>query len=155
MNQVELNSWISTNLALQKSTASTEPFVQKNASVGSAGVNLVTASLDPEKAVEEVRSTITDIKIELLEDSLRAYVSFDFHGKELTLVLEGIVKTQDGYLRFEPISGQLGSLPLPTVALENAARYLFDDAKNRENFRLPSQIQGIHVLKGNLLIIPQ
>ncbi|MBP1607786.1 MAG: hypothetical protein H6Q04_21 [Acidobacteria bacterium] len=155
MNQVELNSWISINLALQRSTAAAEPFPQRNASVGGAGVNMIAASLDSGSTLEEVQSTITDVKIELLEDSLRAYVSFDFHGKELTLVLEGLVKTQDGYLRFEPTSGQLGSLPLPAVALENAARYLFEDPKNRENFRLPSQIQGIHVLRGNLLIIPQ
>jgi hypothetical protein len=155
MNQEELNSWLSANLALQHSTEFAEDSPQKHALAGAALVDTMAASQDSDSAVEEAQSTIKDIKIELLEDSLRAYVEFNFHGKELTLVLEGCVRTQDGYLQFEPTSGQLGSLPLPAVALEDAARQLFESEKNRETFRLPAQIQSIHVLNGNLLIIPQ
>jgi hypothetical protein len=155
MNQAELNSWLSTNLELKGSKPVAESSPQRSALAGVGKVKTVAMSLGSGPEAEDAQSTITDVKIELLEDSLRTYVAFDFHGKELTLVLEGRVKTQDGYLRFEPISGQLGSLPLPTVALENAARKLFEDPKNREHFRLPSQIHGVHVLRGNLLLIPQ
>jgi hypothetical protein len=155
MNQAELNSWLSANLALQHSTDAAENSSQSRALAGAALVNTMATSQDSESAMEEAQSTIEDVKIELLEDSLRAYVAFDFHGKELTLVLEGRVRTEDGQLRFEPTSGQLGSLPLPAVILENAARQLFESPKNREDFRLPAQIQSIHVMNGNLLLIPQ
>jgi hypothetical protein len=155
MNESELNSWLTTNLVLQHSTPSTAQSLQTKAPQSAAQETAVAASQDSESAMEEVQSSVTDVKIELLEDSLRAYVAFDFHGKELTLVLEGRVSTLDGYLRLELNSGQLGSLPLPAVALENAARKLFEGPKNRDKFRLPSQIQGIYVLNGNLLLIPQ
>jgi hypothetical protein len=155
MNQSEVNSWLSKNLVLRGSMAVAANSLHKDISAGAAMGNTMTTSLDSESALDETQSTITDVKIELLEDSLRTYVAFDFHGKELTLVLEGRVKSEDGYLRFEPISGQLGSLPLPAMALANAAQKLFEDPKNRENFRLPAQIRGIHVLRGNLLLIPQ
>jgi hypothetical protein len=157
MNQAELNCWLSANLSLQQLMATNaEHSPQKHALASSAaGVNTLDLSQETEATVEEAQSNIKDIKIELLKDSLRAYLAFDFHGKELTLVLEGYVITQDGYLRFEPTGGQLGSLPLPAMALENATRYLFEDPKNSEKFRLPAQIRSIHVLNGNLILIPQ
>jgi len=155
MNQEELNSWLSTNLSFQRTEPDAEEFPVKEDTQGAVPQNAVAASQVSESAEEEVRSSIKDVKIELLDDSLRAYAAFDFHGKELTLVLEGTLSAQDGYLRFEPTSGQLGSLPLPAMALKNATQKLFEDPKNRESFRLPPQIQGIHVLNGSLLIIPQ
>jgi hypothetical protein len=155
MDQSELNSWLTTNLSLRHPLSPAEQSLQSEDPGGSIRENIEATSPKPEPTIEEVQSSISDVKIELLEDSLRAYVAFDFHGKELSMVLEGRLGTRDGYLRLEPTRGQLGSLPLPAAALENATRKLFEDPKNREKFRLPPQIRDLYILKGNLLIIPQ
>jgi len=137
MSTVELNGWLSTNLALQKERRVVETTEPAPAA---------------EPTVEEVQSNLKDVKIDLLEDNLRAYVVFDFHGKNLSLQLEGKLVTQGGYLRLIPTGGRLGSLPLPQITLENAAQRLFDAPENREKFRLPPHIRDIRVEHGELIV---
>jgi hypothetical protein len=86
-----------------------------------------------------------DLKIELLGDSLRAYVVFDFHGKNLSLLLEGKLFVQNGYLRFVPMSGKLGSMPIPSVTLDNAVSGLFDSPANKEKFLLPADVKDVRI----------
>src|SRR5712664_3702952 len=52
---------------------------------GDGNANLPTPSGTPAEQVEQVRSSVRDVKVELFEDRVRAYVVFDFHGKNLTL----------------------------------------------------------------------
>src|SRR6202008_640642 len=70
------------------------------------------AGTDP-ATLEQVQSSVKDVKIDMERDLVKAYVIFDFHGKDLSLELEGRLGTQDGYIKFEPVAGKLGSLPLP------------------------------------------
>lgn len=138
MDKAELNGWLSANLALQSSKPPSDPPKDPPA----AG--------DP--TVEEVRSNVKDVKIDLLQDSLRAYVLFDFHGKELSLQLDGKLLAQDGYLRLLPTSGMLGSLPLLKSTLESATGRLFDSPENREKFRLPPHIRDVRIERGQLMV---
>ena len=140
MSTVELNGWLSTNLALQR-----ERRVEETTEPAPAA----------EPTVEEVQSNLKDVQIELLEDGLRAYVVFDFHGKDLSLQLEGKLVMQGGYLRLIPTGGKLGSLPLPQATLESAAQRLFDAPENREKFRLPPHIRDIRVEHGELIVSSQ
>jgi len=94
---------------------------------------------------------VRDVKVELVEDRVRAYVAFDFHGKELTLQSEGRLASTNGYLRFEPISGQVGSLPIPQSALETAVQRMMDSPENREKLRLPPEITDLRIENGELL----
>jgi len=48
-----------------------------------------------------MRSNVRDVKVQLIEDRVRAYVVFDMHGKDVTLQLEGRLGSANGYLRFE------------------------------------------------------
>jgi hypothetical protein len=98
-----------------------------------------------------VRSSVRDVKVELVEDRVRAYVVFDFHGKDLTLQLEGRLASANGYLRFEPVSGQLGSLPIPQSALETAVQRMMDSPENREKLKLPPEITDLRIENGELL----
>lgn len=161
MDEAELNGWLDSNLALAKgreaqpatesavnpegaaatTTASTPVPTQRGASVP-----------DQETTESEVRSSMRELKIDLLQDRLKAFVRFDFHGKELTLVLEGRVHAQNGYLRFEPLGLQVGSLPIPSAAVDAAVRRLFESPENREKFRLPPEIHEIHLANGQLMI---
>jgi hypothetical protein len=89
--------------------------------------------------------------VELIDDRVRAYVAFDFHGKEMTLQLEGRLAANNGYLRFEPVSGQIGSLPIPQSTLETAVQKMMDSPENREKLKLPAEISGLRIEKGELL----
>jgi hypothetical protein len=84
-------------------------------------------------------------------DQVRAYVIFDVHGKDMSLELVGRLGSSDGYLKFEPISGELGSLPIPQSTLEGAVQHLMDSPENREKLRLPADIREMHIENGELV----
>jgi hypothetical protein len=84
-------------------------------------------------------------------DQVRAYVVFDVHGKDMTLQLVGHLGSSDGFLKFEPLSGQLGSLPIPQSTLESAVQRLMDSPENREKLRLPSDVSEMHIENGQLV----
>src|SRR5258708_18381049 len=77
-----------------------------------------------------------------------AHVLFDFHGKDMTLQLEGKLGASNGYLHFEPISGQLGSFPIPQLTLETAVQKMMDSPDNREKLKLPAQMAGLKIENG-------
>ncbi len=83
---------------------------------------------------------------------MRVHTLFELYGKSLSLELEGKVTTRDGYLRFEPSSGKLGSLPLPGATLRRAVDRLFESPENREKFRLPPEIEDIRVEERKLIV---
>ena len=133
LGEAEVNSWLTGNLppspASHSSPAATDP----------------TAS-------QEVQTAMHDIKIDLREDLLLAYVLFDFHGQDLSLILEGRLRVTDGYIRLEPTGGTLGSLPLPAGLLNRAVARLFESSQNREKLRLPAAISDMHVENGELVV---
>ena len=98
--------------------------------------------------VQQMRSNVRDFKIQLVDDRVKAYVLFDVHGKDMTLQLEGRLGALNGYLNFEPVSGQIGSLPIPQSTLESAVRRLMASPENREKLKLPPQIADLHIENG-------
>jgi hypothetical protein len=144
MDQTELNSYLSSHLELSSNDAarpapSTDPQGSSNGSGPTA------------REVEQMRSNVRDFKIQLVDDRVKAYVVFDVHGKDMTLQLEGRLGAQDGYLNFEPVSGQIGSLPIPQSALESAVRRLMESPENREKLKLPPQIADLHIENGEVV----
>ncbi|HEV3374336.1 MAG TPA: hypothetical protein VG051_01455 [Candidatus Acidoferrum sp.] len=101
--------------------------------------------------VEQVRSAVKDVKVQLIDDRVRAYVVFGFHGKDMTLQLEGKLGSEDGYLRFEPVSGQIGSMPIPQSSLETAVRHMMESPENRERLRLPAEMSGLKIENGEIV----
>jgi hypothetical protein len=143
MDQPELNAWLGSNLALKRDAPAPPP-----APTGTDAGN--SSPQDP--TIEEVKSSVRDVKIQLEEDSLRAYVSFELYGKTMSLEMEGRLMVQDGCLRLQPTAGKLGSLPLMSSTLESAASRLFDSPENREKFRLPPEIRDVAVRHGRLVV---
>ncbi len=133
MNEAELNSWLITRAAAEAEATVRERMEQDQ---------------DPDKP-----SNIRDVRVKLLENRILAYIAFDFHGKEMSLELEGRLLAQDGYLRLEPIAGRLGALPLPAAALERTSGRIFYSKENREKFRLPEDIRDIRVEGRELVIV--
>jgi hypothetical protein len=153
MNERELNGWLSTNLALNRPH---ESETSRSQDLGEA-VDQGRKADEPMNSaeLERAQSSVHDVKAKLDEDSVKLYASFDFHGKDMLLELDGRVFVQDGYLRLAPISGKLGSLPLPSAALQRILGQIFDSPQNKEKFKLPPGIQDITIRNGQLTIASQ
>jgi hypothetical protein len=161
MDQTELNSYLATHLDIASNTAGTTaaapPAPSQAAPANSAGgadgavAALPAPTGTSAEQIEQVRSSVKDVKVELIEDRVRAYVVFDLHGKDMTLQLEGKLGSQDGYLRFEPISGQIGALQLPQSALQSAINHLMDSPENREKLKLPAEMSGLKIENGEVV----
>ena len=98
-----------------------------------------------------MRSNVKDVRVQMEGDLVKAYVVFDLHGKDMTLELAGKLGASDGYLKFEPVSGKIGSLPIPQSALESAVRQLMQSPENREKLKLPSDVSDLHIEDGQLV----
>jgi hypothetical protein len=148
LDQTELNSYLASHLDISPTAPA------KTAAIGSTGdanSNFPTPSGTPAQQIEQVRSSVRDVKVELVEDRVRAYVVFDFHGKDMTLQLEGRLTAANGYLRFEPVSGHFGSLQIPQSALETAVQKMMESPENREKLKLPREISNLRIENGELL----
>jgi len=137
LDQTELNSYLANHLDLAP---------QNSAQLTGGGPGAPTAS-----DVEQARSSVRDVKVQLDGDQVHAYVVFDVHGKDMTLDLVGKLGASDGYLKFEPVSGHIGSMPIPQSALENAVRQLMDSPENREKLKLPPDIADLRIENGELV----
>jgi hypothetical protein len=150
LDESELAGWLDSNLEYKKSdTASPPQTAEDMISLTKRALN-ATAQEDPES--EQVNSSVRDVKIELLEDSLQAHMIFNLHGMDLSLDLAGRLVVRDGYLLLEPTGGKLGSLPLTAGTLRNATERLFESPKNKEKFRLPPHIHDVRIERGRLLV---
>ena len=97
-------------------------------------------------------SAFQDLQMDLTGERLQLYFVFGFLGQNLSLILEGSPQVQEGYLLLEVTAGQLGSLPIPQMALDRAVQSLFESPRNRENLRLPPEIANIRVENSQLAI---
>lgn len=169
MDQTELNSYILSHLDVaanpdspqgRAAVASATPHtVQAAPPAGSApavspsgsGLDMPLPAGTTAEQIDQVRSQVKDVKVELVDDHVRAYVVFDMAGKDVTLQLEGKLGAQDGYLNFEPVSGSIGSLPLPPSALQTAMRHILENPVNREKFKLPADMSDLKIVNGEVV----
>jgi hypothetical protein len=143
LDETELNSYLSSHLDLAK-----------NAPASSAPNDAQSSDKPGEPSaadVEQMRSSVKDVKVQMEGDQVHAYVVFDVHGKDMTLDLVGKLAAQDGYLKFVPISGQIGSLPIPQSTLESAVQRLMDSPENRDKLKLPPDVADMHIENGQLV----
>jgi hypothetical protein len=138
LDETELNSYLATHLDWGDSSANGAPPAD-NSGAPSA------------KDVEQVRSTVRDVKVQMTDDIVKAYVVFDLHGKDMSLQLAGRLGSADGYLKFEPVSGRIGSLPIPQSSLQSAVQRLMASPENREKLRLPPEMSGLRIENGELI----
>jgi len=143
LDETELNSYLASHLDLKvdQPTAAATPAPATSGGPGSP---------TPED-VEKMRSSVRDVKVTMTDDRVKAYVVFDVHGKDMTLELEGKLGATNGYLQFVPVSGHIGSLPIPQSTLETAVQRLMESPENREKLRLPADISDLHIENGELV----
>ncbi len=163
LDRTELNSYLTQNLVLsdQAQTGSTGVVQAAGAPAGvvarGAGAadsaNPVSAlGSNEQPTLEQVQSAVKDVKVDMDGDVVKAYVIFDFHGKDMSLELDGHLRAENGYLRFVPISGKVGSLPLPQSTLDSAVEKMMSSPENREKLRLPADVNDIQIVDGHAVI---
>ena len=154
LDEAELNSYLASHLNLAQSAnapASSPSPATAQPSAADPSAPLGTSDSPSASDVEQMRSSVKDVKVQMEGDRVKAYVVFDLHGKDMTLELIGRIGAEDGFLKFEPISGQLGALPIPQSTLETAVQRLMDSPENRDKLRLPSDISDMHIENGQLV----
>ena len=123
MDSTELNSYLNQNLQLagQPQASAPSSALPSDSQMGNAASPSATSSSPNDSAaaaaalnaggdqpsIEQVQSSVKDVKIDMDGDLIKAYVIFDFHGKDLSLELDGHLGAQDGYLKFIPVAGKL------------------------------------------------
>jgi len=161
LDRTELNSYLQQNLELagsQAANAATAAPAPAPVPVP-VGTTAAPAPTDPNAipgadgaTLEEVQSSVKDVKVDMVGDLVKAYVIFDFHGKDLSLELDGHLSSQNGYLKFEPVSGKIGSMPLPQSTLEAAVEKMMASPENREKLKLPDDIRDIAIQNGQAVV---
>ena len=162
LDPTELNSYLQQNLqtggAPQTSIgvpapAAPSPGVPVAGGSGDPNAGAIAAlSSNDAATIEQVQSSVKDVKVDMDGDLVKAYVVFDFHGKDLSLELDGHLSSQDGYLKFVPVAGKLGSLPLPQSTLDAAVAKMMASPENREKLKLPSDINDIQIQNGQAVV---
>jgi hypothetical protein len=142
------------NSTVPASGVSGAPAAAPAADGGGNAANDPSAALaagDP-RSLEDVQSTVKDVKVDMVGDLVKAYVIFDFHGKDISLELDGHLSAENGFMKFEPVSGKLGSLPLPQATLNAAVDKMMASPENRDKLRLPADISDIKIVDGKAVI---
>jgi hypothetical protein len=142
MSETELNSYLASHLDFSGDGAD---FEDRDADTGGKGSQPTTPS------VEQMRSNVRDVKVQLVDDMVKAYVVFDVHGKDMTLQLQGKLGEDNGFLKFEPLSGQIGALPIPQGTLEAAVRKLMESPENRDKLKLSDDISDLKIENGEVV----
>jgi len=169
LDRSELNSYLAQTLQTEAAPGGTSSGTPGGASRGTSGGAAPTAPAedgggnaanDPSAALaagdprslEDVQSSVKDVKVDMVGDLVKAYVIFDFHGKDISLELDGHLTAENGMMKFEPVSGKLGSLPLPQATLNAAVEKMMASPENRDKLRLPADISDIKIVDGQAVI---
>ncbi|MGD0955602.1 MAG: hypothetical protein ABR953_02080 [Candidatus Acidiferrales bacterium] len=164
LDRTELNSYLQRNLQLEGSAPGANAPVPAPSVSGANTGNTSPAdgapSADPtsglaggdQPTLEQVQSSVKDVKVDMDGDLVKAYVVFDFHGKDMSLELDGHLGTENGYMKFEPVSGQLGSMPLPQSMLNSVVDKMMASPENREKLKLPDDVNDIQIVNGQAVV---
>ncbi len=165
LDRSELNSYLAQSLQMEAAAPGGTSTGVSGAGSGAAPVVSAAgdggnAANDPDTALaagdprslEDVQSSVKDVKVDMVGDLVKAYVIFDFHGKDISLELDGHLSAENGMMKFEPVSGKLGSLPLPQSTLNAAVEKMMASPENRDKLRLPADISDIEIVDGQAVI---
>jgi hypothetical protein len=154
LDRTELNSYLQQNLQTADSSQPSSPGAAPAAAAPSDPNAAALAALasNDQQTIDQVRSSVKDVKVDMDGDLVMAHVIFDFHGQDLSLELDGHLNSDNGYLKFEPVAGKLGSLPLPQSMLQSAVDKMMSSPENREKLKLPDDINNVKIQDGHAVV---
>lgn len=151
IDRTELNSYVQQNLQVQGSSPDSGAAPDSSATSGGS------TPVDPlsgmgQMTQEQVASAVKDVKVDMDGDLIKAHIIFNLHGQDMSLDLDGHLVSENGYLKFEPVDGKLGSLPLPQSVLDAAVDKLMSSPENRDKMKLPDDINDIQIQNGQAVV---
>lgn len=160
LDSAELNSFLAQNLDLAGSApanAATQNSVNATpatAAVASGTIPAINPNVtsQDQPSMEEVQSSVRNVKVDMEGDLVKTYIVFNLHGEDISLELDGHLGAENGYMKFEPVAGKIGSFPLPQSALDAAVSQMMNSPANREKLRLPDDVSDIQVQDGQVVI---
>lgn len=165
LDSSELNSYLARNLELagspQTASLGTPPnpsdpnaagAIPSPSATANAAASASIESSSDRASIEEAQSSVRDVKIEMNGDLITTYVIFNLHGADLSLELEGHLAAENGYMKFEPVAGKFGSLPLSQSTMNAAVDRLMNSSENRDKFRLPDDVSDIRIQDGQAVV---
>jgi len=160
LDRSELNSYLAQNHRLEDkptpiSITPQAASLDNVPTVGSAVPPDDPASSFPggeQATLEQVQSAVKDVKVDMDGDLVKAYVIYNYHGKDLSLELDGHLVADNGYMKFIPVAGKLGSLPLPQSALQATVDKMMESPENREKLKLPADISDVQIQDGHAVV---
>jgi hypothetical protein len=152
LDRTELNSYLAQNLQVEGRSPVGVDAVGGGTTRSTSAPSSGAPAAEQEPTLEDVQSSVKDVKVDMVGDVVKAYVLFDFHGKDMTLELDGHLSSEGGYVKFEPISGMLGSMPLPQSVLNSAVEKMMASPENREKLRLPPDVGDIKIVDGQAVM---
>jgi hypothetical protein len=139
MTETELNSYLASHLVLPANNNAVSGAANAAPSgTPDAAPNSDQPTMDD---VEHMRSNVKDVKVQLVDDHVRAYVVYDVHGKDVTLQLVGKLGADNGFLRFEPVSGPVGYAPDPPR--DSGSGRAEDDGVARESRKAETAVRHL------------
>ncbi|MGC2330038.1 MAG: hypothetical protein WA581_01165 [Candidatus Acidiferrales bacterium] len=159
IDRTELNSYLQQNLQTQGSSpaSATDGAAADSASDADGAPSGGATPSDPladvgQMTQEQVASAVKDVQVDMDGDLIKAHITFNLHGKDMSLDLDGHLVNENGYLKFEPVAGKLGSLPLPQSVLDAAVDRLMSSPENREKMKLPDGVNDIQIVNGQAVV---
>jgi hypothetical protein len=152
LNSTELNSYLAQNLQFGGTGSAAPNGAASTADPSDSAANVPSIPGADPQTVAQAESNVENVKVDLDGDLVKTYVVFNFHGKDLSLEIDGHLCTQDGFLRFDPVGGKIGSFPLPQSALQEAVQRMTDSPENRERLRLAPNVSNIAVQNSQVVV---
>ncbi len=102
--------------------------------------------------LEQVQSSVKDVKVDMDGDLVKAYVVFDFHGQGFVARTRRSPRRAGRLPEVRAGRGKLGSLPLPQSTLDAAVAKMMSSPENREKLKLPDDISDIQIQNGHAVV---
>lgn len=97
------------------------------------------------------RTVLRDVEVRLVKDQIGVHIALNAYGEDVTMDIAGVLWSEDGFIRFDPVAGSIGALPIPASALKAAVRKAMASSESQNKMRLPKNVSDLRVKDGNLI----
>ena len=98
------------------------------------------------------RTVLREVIVRLMDDQMRLYLVVELYGKQFSWMLDGRVQVEGGRLRFTPVRGLLGFLPLPLWLVKSTVRQWTDAVVNQDILTLPPHVKNVRIEHGSVAV---
>jgi hypothetical protein len=112
-----------------------------------------TAPLSPNTVVAPGDVQVKDYQVKLDGDVARGQFVTQIAGKDVYVTLAGHLKSEDGYVTFDPTEFKIGDLSIPVSLVNPALQKKLMEQKGQ--LKLPENVGSLRVENGELVVTPK